>query len=392
MPISPQFRYFLFHVSHPIEKGDDMWKAPLPMNRKGDPENGAFSVSHGEYFNAARSFLEKDEFGIIRVALSQQLGQNIPPDDIKTIDIFLEKHGEFYHPARVKVCLDKGCHAFVLNVAVSDAGKNCIRREYTVLRQLDTACPLSFLPKVHGEGRMVTDDGLGIRMFLGEWISGYSEFHISQEKTGGKNKIVVWDTEKGNFFLPSDSMREVYAQAAMILTTYYNPETFEQIYPWHHAAGDFVVRCRENMPPDVRLITARGYTAMFAFAYEDDDEKEKTDTASMLEALLLFLLNLSVRMRLDRLDGIGDIVWADERALAGTLDGFFRGMAMNVPDMPTDFFQTYLASWPEHALSDLSEHVMQTYHPEAPELPVIRQHLKDHVKNLHQAVCHHVKQ
>ena len=56
----------------------------------------------------------------------------------------------------------------------------------------------------------------------------------------------------------------------------------------------------------------------------------------MLQALLIFFLNLSIRMRLDRYDGVGDIVWADGLVVQSTLDGFFEGLALkpSVASMP----------------------------------------------------------
>jgi hypothetical protein len=44
--------------------------------------------------------------------------------------------------------------------------------------------------------------------------------------------------------------------------------------------------------------------------------------------LLIFFLNLSIRMRLDRYDGVGDIVWADGPVVQSTLDGVMDGLAL----------------------------------------------------------------
>jgi hypothetical protein len=46
-----------------------------------------------------------------------------------------------------------------------------------------------------------------------------------------------------------------------LLTAYYNIDTGEQIFPWHHAAGDFVVTpLAEGFP--VKLIAVRGYAIL----------------------------------------------------------------------------------------------------------------------------------
>ena len=99
-------------------------------------------------------------------------------------------------------------------------------------------------------------------MFLGEWFEGYNEFHISLDPADEKHKIIVWDHEHGNYFLSTDQTKALYRQAAKILTCYYNVETFEQISSWHHAAGDFVLKC-QNDEIDLKLITVRQYRPMF---------------------------------------------------------------------------------------------------------------------------------
>ena len=59
---------------------------------------------------------------------------------------------------------------------------------------------------------------------------------------------------------------------------------------------------------------------------EVDDQNR--DIQALLDALLVFFLNLTIRMRLDRQDGIGEIVWADDIAIKGTLQGFLEGLAL----------------------------------------------------------------
>jgi len=84
-----------------------------------------------------------------------------------------------------------------------------------------------------------------------------------------------------------------------ILTLY----KYEHLPPhpsWHHAAG---ISCKEHWGVvDVRLTTARGYEPLVIFI-EDQD-------INPVMALLYFFLDLTVRMRLDRWEGVGEIVWA----------------------------------------------------------------------------------
>ena len=80
----------------------------------------AFYISHGDYFTAVRNFLEQDGYEIITRAVSQQTRRDITSEEIEEIRIFLEKHGEFYHPARIEtvlarrqsVCIECRCFGY----------------------------------------------------------------------------------------------------------------------------------------------------------------------------------------------------------------------------------------------------------------------------------------
>lgn len=396
MPNTPRFDYFLSHKKSPVKKDSQIWSTPLPLNRHQAEEQLrleiGISISHGDYFCAARDFLKKNSFEIVTRAISQRLHRNINPEEIKKINICLEKHGEFYHPARIETFADWKGILFVLNVAISNAGKDSIQTEYRLLQKLNSDFPYSFLPKVYGQGTVDTKKNLSVSMFLGEWFEGFNEFHISKDPSDEKIKINVWDPEKGNFFLTVEQTFEIYRQAAMILTCYYNIETFEQIFPWHHAAGDFVIKII-NDKIDVRLVTVRQYASIFE-VNEMEDQGQGLDL--ILEALLVFFLNLSIRMRLDRLDGVGEIVWSDDVAVEGTMKGFFQGLALKPPidwlPLPlVDCFQKYLLSCSKADLFDLSQAMVNAYNPQAPEVPVIKHNLKSHVMTLYQSINNRLK-
>jgi hypothetical protein len=392
MPNAPRFKYFLSNKSNPVQKDSRIWTALLPMNRQQQSNDSEIGMSHGDYFTAARYFLEQDRSKIITRAVSQQIHRQVTSQEIEEIRIFLEKHGEFYHPARIETLLHGTAISFVLNVAISDSGKNCIQREYCLLKQLNENFPFSFLPKVFGQGCVcVTGDEIG--MFLGEWFQGYNEFHISLDPADEKYKILVWDHEHGNYFLTDDQATNVYRHAARILTRYYNVKTFEHIFSWHHAAGDFVLKYQNNRI-DLKLITVRQYRPLFENNIESEDEIP--DAERILEALLVFFLNLAIRMRLDRLDGVGKIVWSDDSALKGTLEGFFEGLTLKPKIIPftkplVSCFRHHLLSCSRAELLDLNRSIVQAYHSQAPEVPVIKQHLTQHVEGLYHAIQHYKK-
>ncbi len=176
-------------------------------------------------------------------------------------------------------------------------------------------------------------------------------------------KIRVWDDREAPGFLTSEETLELYRQIALILTSCYNPESFEQVFPWHHAAGDFIVSCSNDLLR-IKLITVRQYGALL--------ENPDKDEATLLEAMLFFLVNLSIRTRLDRLDGVGEVTWAGSAAVEGTVRGFMDGLSAKVPRWDVRF-KEFFASVSLLELTEICEAVADSYHPLAPELPVVRE-------------------
>jgi len=383
----PPFQFYVATNVTPVTHDDAVWRKNLPSDRHQTavPDE---TITYGEYFETIRLFLAQDRFTNLITAIARQstFHKKITPDDIGAVHIFQEKHGAFYHPARLEVNISARRLCFALNVALSEAGLNGINREYAALRHLNHTFPFHFLPEVYLKGEITTNNGKkSIGIVMAEWLDGYDEFHLSR-KANGKSGIIVWDQKQGAQFLPENQIPELYTQAAEILTCYYNIDTYEQIFPWHHGAGDFVLKS-ENEGVTVRLITVRQYAAML----DDDNAGESQDDDIRLEALLLFLMNLTIRMRLDRLDGVGEIAWADDIAVSGVLKGFFSGLALKVKaDQITAtfirLFQTYLTARSESDLSDLAASLITACHPQAPDIPVIQRNLDNHIRVLHQAI------
>jgi hypothetical protein len=388
---TPRWNYFVSPEKTPVQKDHSKWTTPIPLGRHqaGQPLGitGNAAFSYGDYFLAAHNFLQQNRLEMLTDALSRHLNQQIKSEDIEEISIGIEKHGEFYHPAKIDVVLPDTTTSLVLNVAVSENGKNIIRREYALLQKLHTELPFSFVPKVYEQGQVETKNNIKLPMFIGEWLEGFNEFHISLDSQDNRHKIVVWDPENGPFFLTTEQTFELYQQAAMILTGYYNLETFEQISPWHHAAGDFVIRI-VNSKLTVKLVSVKNYVSLVK-ANEVDDGKR--DIHFILNALLAFFLNLTMRMRLDRLDGIGNLVWAADISVKGTLQGFFKGLELRpspdrLPDTIGNCFRAYLFSLDLKDLADLCFAIADSYNPKAPEVPVIKKNLQKHAKSLYETI------
>jgi hypothetical protein len=208
----------------------------------------------------------------------------------------------------------------VVNVALSERGRERLDRDFANLCKLNEKSHPSFVPEVYFKDEQAVVGCNGIRtisgMFLGEWFDGFHEFHLTED-VPGSSQVVLWDFSAGYQKLTEKQALDIYRKAAFILTWHYNLETCEEIFPWHHASGDFVAKVDKNAV-DVRLITVRQYASR-AFS-RDLSAKDR------VSYLLLFLANLTIRMRLDRFDGTGDIAWAGPGNLKACIGGFLDAL------------------------------------------------------------------
>lgn len=320
--------------------------------------------------------------------LARCLQPAVLPGDIRQIQIHLEKHGEFYHPARIVAHVPGHDVSLGLNAAVSDTGKKHINAEFQNLKRLNAEIGESFLPRVYSLGKAASEGGPEFYLFLAQWFKDYHEFHISRQTAGGQRPICVWDDRKGRYTLSPEQSLELYRQAARIMAACYNVSTYEHIFPWHHAAGDFVIRLDQNNI-DLKLITVRGYVPLFRQL--NDQTPGPRPAEQMLQALLIFFLSLSIRMRLDRVDGIGELVWSDPGVVHSTVAGIFDALAQKpadpvLPDAVDVCFKCYLSICSRQDLFELAESILKTLPAGAPEIPLISLHLDEHVRLLFQSI------
>jgi hypothetical protein len=375
------FNFYLSDTHQPVSRDSKVWKQEVPLSRKCWKTDTGRSVSYGEYFEAAKTFLEENNQKVLQDAISQQSRKNSSLDQASARNIYLEKHGEFYHPSRVELVFPEEKIQFVLNIAVSETGRTIIDQEYSILKRLYRESQNPYTPAVYGKGSVKTDHGI-LSMFIGQWFEGFHEFHLS-EISSKKRKIVVWDMVQGNQCLSDRQTKELYHKAALILTSYYHPITFEHIFPWHHAAGDFVV-CLRDTKVDLRLITVRGYSSLNA-------SKADPNLQSIMENMLVFFLILSIQMRIDRLDGVKEIVWAEDFSALETLNGFFEGLEKmsleRTRGIPlAECFEYYLFSMEDNDLLKVTEGIVDNYHIMSEERKIIQKNLKEHVAGIKQGI------
>jgi len=381
--IGPQIRLFRSVEGGPIPFDEEMLDLKLPFERPDDGEGSGSVVTYRDYLVAVKTFL-LDNFGNLQAAFRERTpscGRHID-----RIDIVAEKHGSDYHPAGVRV--HSGCSTvrFAVNVALTDRGATRLDGEFRTLSHLRSKYDSDYVPRVHFIGEAPVGNGdpgrTTARLFLADWLDGFHEFHLSDSVVSGAGNAVLWDLNDGFSVLSAEEMGEIHRQAAFILTFFYDTRSFEEIFPWHHAAGDFVVS-RTSEGIRVKLIAARQYASRILLN-DDDSPDEQT-------ALLLFLANLTVRMRLDRIDGTGGLAWAADPCVEATVRGFLEAMKGKVDAGACDrgFYDELLARLaalsPGEAAGLLAA-VADSYDEDAPDVPVVVEHLADHIFELYRVV------
>ncbi|HHE73963.1 MAG: hypothetical protein DRH90_23180 [Deltaproteobacteria bacterium] len=362
-------RFYVSNQDNPADRNRELWKKPLPVSRQGGPllDDGLTKkvLTYGEYFSAVEAFIHTCPEYISNV-------KGPSPDNVS---VYLEKHGAFYHPSRITVSRGSRMDEYVLNVAFSKTGREYLENEYETLKMLEKKYGYSFLPKVYACREIAVDLSRTVSMFMGEWFSAYHEFHVSDIKKDNSRHIRVWDSANNRVFMTTDQGRSIYEQAAMILTACYDIQTFEQISAWHHAAGDFVVNLDEQGTPYVKLVTVRRYAPLLNVV--------ENNAEAVLNGLLLFLLNMSIHMRLDRLDGVKDLCWIDDFIVAGSLEGFFSGLAFQqknerIPMGFSEYFKSFLTEITAAEMRALFVSIGENLPSGSPDLPVIQPHLQRH--------------
>ena len=344
-----------------VRPGDPLWLTPLTGQSRNFSEQAADTGwTIGDYLLAAEAFLSS---GPGREALSSAMGQGRGRPGDWQVSLWLEKHGAYYHP--IKVIVDYpdgqgrlGKASFVLNGAVSRQGADLMDEEIRLIAAAGKSMVPGQVPEVFGSGRIPGDKGPAA-FFLGQWFEGFHEFHATGQ--GPDHDVVVWRPGRENLVIPMDRAVAAYENAAEILTRAYNRENGHEIFPWHHAAGDFIVDPEaEGMP--VRLITVRGYQPL-----ADIDR----DTGGPFPGLLFFFLNLCLRMQLDRVDGVGEAVFLGRRVLNATIRGFFRGLSHTLSGNACQDFLAFAGRFDDAQFSGILIHLLEAWPPGASEADLI---------------------
>ncbi len=379
----PLFTFGLSPNEPAVKSESHLWSAPLPdsrhaFSRSFKGRDSDTQATYGDYFSAARDFLTQDDSALLCSAVGQLMERSVDADAIERVGIYLMKHGAFYHPSYIEVQACGRNWPLVLNVAVSADGRKILNQEFQNLDRLNHQLSVPYWPLVFGHGSGRTDSGRRLSMFLGQWLDGFHEFHLTAGSARDQMQVVLWDIEQGSRILNPPQVHELLRQAACILAYAYNPLTFEAILNWHHAAGDFVARQTAD-GLDVRLISVRNYAPLI--------EIDEPDVAAILEALLIYLMDISIKLRIDRLDGINQLACHPADTIPAICRGLLQGLnaAAAQRGLPEDFARTVGRFFGAHTLSELTsiaQSVLVKYSAAADEYNLMQSAIENHVWEL----------
>ncbi len=340
----------------------------------------------GDYFKALEHFLLKISKPVLMDLVQSRIGLPDPLGPDTRLVIRSEKHGHFSHIASAEFVFEDQSIKFAVITALTDRGRTWLCNECDVISYLNEKTSLSYLPDFYYSDNIQWGRGketVHLMMVLAEWLEDYHEWHLHHPDQNGGQMVRIWDSSRGYRSYSKAEAREIFRQSAKILTLYYDSSDFRQIYPWHHGAGDFVVKTKEDKV-HVKLTTARCYEKFTMF-----DGKERIDP---LLAITYFFLNLTVRMRLDRIDGTGDPVWACDDFVYPVIEGFFEGIEEKCRQKTyrlgeSSELESLLKSFTPDEIKTMFSPLLGLYRfDDSQEFALIQQNLADHALCLHRTI------
>jgi len=370
------FSFFISGAKKEVLPGSYLWGLPLSGEETRHSCESFFTT--GDYYLTACKFLSKDHFSILQTGLSSFFNRPVKMDQIASIKVFLEKHGAFYHPLKIQVVLHNSATcSFVMNGAVSSRGLSLMKNEYKLLFKINQMYSKCYLPQVYGFDFINRDKGR-VGFFLGQWFEDYKEFHVTDDK--GKRQIAIWESDGSCQHIKLNRGFKIYQEISRILTYYYNLETFGQISSWHHAAGDFIVNIKDDKL-DVRMITVREYSSLKQFAAGKDDKN-----INILPSLLFFFLNLTIRIRLDRLNGTGKTIMIDIAVLNSVVKGFLSALDEKSKDYDygnlREHFIEFFLQFDLGQIFEIVENGIEPSKSDPVEILLIKENLNAHCRQL----------
>ncbi|MEW5733965.1 MAG: hypothetical protein AB1921_03870 [Thermodesulfobacteriota bacterium] len=344
---------------------------PLPGADAGDRP-----PTYGQYLSWLGRCLTGGNLPRLASAAGRALGSPVRAGEIGALDLVAEKHGAWYHPAQVRVHTGQGCAVLCANAALGREASLQALREHEVLGELARTRSQALIPDSFGVLREPFRDE-DAAVLLCQYFPGFYEFHLRKDGAAPP-RMCLWDTDSGPRSLSPGEEEAVYFESARILAYYYDPATCREIHPWHHAAGDFIFSPGPEQPR-LRLITVRGFSPVFT-------PPEDAGPSGPLLGLLFLLTSTSLRARLDRDNGTGELMAAGPASVPPTVRGFFTGLAQACAEQDTDAlaraFGKLCIGIGENGLRGICEAVAGSVRPDSPDAPVLSDLAPEHAQSL----------
>ncbi|MEM5788705.1 MAG: hypothetical protein AAGU11_15450 [Syntrophobacteraceae bacterium] len=389
----PELQLFIGTPSGPVPLTAHSSGIALPPNPAFETptvQYGPYLLALGSYFsaNSHRNLKRLIKAALKTFSLSELHGQ--VPDEVSIIS---EKHGALYNVSCIRIGFKSNAAGaplahptifeLALNTALLPQQQAFLRAEYRLLRRLHKRFTLPWLPRPLLFARTaIKEDGVEfpIEFFASEWFENHHEFHLekgnSVHPAANPLEIHVWKPGTSDLYLRGMQAEDLYAGAATILTACLDTEGFKQVYPWHHAAGDFVLD-DSRAPISVKLITARDYRSLLP---------PGTDTSDKMLGSLHFLINMSIRLRIDRIAGTGDLAWSGNEAARGCVRGFSEAWKVKEsadPQLPgADQIFTFFLRFSYEEQLAFAEIASRDGQLEGDESSFVAAHLPEHLRAL----------
>jgi len=287
----------------------------------------------GDFFDSIMTFLIDGNGYQLKDIIKTKRGEVLLLEEVIQLIIRYEKYGILYHILSIEVESVDFREKFALSAAQFPDAKLSLEKEYNLFSRLNQRFGFSYIQHVYQKSEMIIKRGDDIETFLimmSNWFEGYHEWHFIGDKDNAES-VIIWDMEKGYRSLPIKDIMKIIFEASKVLTLYYDPVTFHRIYPWHHGAGDFVVKLNEK-DSNVRLISVRGYEPISQFL--------KRKSISPVDAIIFFLIEMTVKMRIDKQEGMGNPIWSGNFILPSIIGGFIEAIQVkedegNFPGLTT---------------------------------------------------------
>ncbi len=325
-------------------------------------------ITLGDYFNGLVDFVNAGESELCELF-------GVAKDIIDELVFRSEKHGVLYHIASVEIVFGNRIEKFAISSAITEEGKCCLDRDFVTMQELALGKESSPFPQQYFKKHIIVGKGkekVSFMMTLSEWLEDYHEWHLALKKEGGE-QIQVWDNRSGSYYLDPKQEAQLFYKTSLVLSEYFEPISSRQIYPWHHAAGDFIVKKTDNNI-DVRLITVRNYQALFEITAEHE--------ASPLVSYIMFFVHLTIRMRLDRMHGVDQMVWLGAQVVEAVVNGFVDAcyQKKGKAKVLSDSLLAVLPTFGPDELETVCQHLLELYKEESiQDYQLICANLEEHL-------------